>query len=376
MVLTRGTRWGASFTKLGRHRRVGILIALTLCLTSLLVSSAAPVAAGTPPGGEIILKCAYSHTAQEDPILAPGAQSAHVHDFFGNTGTNASSTYDSLTGMPNNSTGTTCEDTHDTAAYWVPELYFNGAVWHPPGDAVTGYAVRVYYTDFTGKAVVSVPPDLQMINGFPFATGPAPNTAVVSYNCGANNGIKTPISRWPYDCTPYQGLFSGFDGVVARVEFPKCWDGKTVANGGLPAGSHPKFVPPYVSSNSVEDVVQPAPGFPCPSDHPLRIPVISIRLHTKIVDPCMAQTPCSPTDSASAANVKIGFAQNQGGVSAPGPFWTFHADFWNAWNQNGGDAANPVPGTLDDLVLDCLDPSGPNGQKTCGVIRDGHYPTP
>src|SRR5438445_11535195 len=150
-----------------RHRILRWIVAVPAGLAMLLMSSPEPVEA-LPPGGEFIIKCAYTGTsAQVDPILAPGGTSAHVHDFFGNKTTSASSTYDSLTGVPNDSTGSSCQDTHDTAAYWVPQLYFNGQVWHPAGDANTGYAIRVYYTDFTGIPVVPPPADLQMVSGFP-----------------------------------------------------------------------------------------------------------------------------------------------------------------------------------------------------------------
>ena len=41
-----------------------------------------------------------------------------VHEFFGNTSTNANSTYDSLS----NNRITTCDSKSDISAYWVPQL--------------------------------------------------------------------------------------------------------------------------------------------------------------------------------------------------------------------------------------------------------------
>jgi hypothetical protein len=49
----------------------------------------------------------------------PGA--AHLHEFFGNTSTNASSTYATMIAK-----ATPCSVLGDTAGYWVPAL-FNGA---------------------------------------------------------------------------------------------------------------------------------------------------------------------------------------------------------------------------------------------------------
>jgi hypothetical protein len=45
----------------------------------------------------------------------PGA--SHLHDFFGNTTTNAFSTYAGMLAG-----GTNCQEPGDTAAYWAPAL--------------------------------------------------------------------------------------------------------------------------------------------------------------------------------------------------------------------------------------------------------------
>src|SRR5690606_7057081 len=47
--------------------------------------------------GQFVTGCAYSHTAPDDPIVHAGFPGrSHLHDFFGNTSTDAHSTLDSL----------------------------------------------------------------------------------------------------------------------------------------------------------------------------------------------------------------------------------------------------------------------------------------
>jgi hypothetical protein len=82
------------------------------------------------PSVDFIVRCQFSHEASDDPILAPGKPGvSHRHSFFGNRTTNALSTAGSLLGRP-----TTCDDSGDSAAYWLPT---------PVGERWT--AIRAYY---------------------------------------------------------------------------------------------------------------------------------------------------------------------------------------------------------------------------------------
>ena len=67
--------------------------------TLLVITSVALVALGVTPVAAQSLKieCGASHAAADDPIVFPGQPgAAHLHEFFGNTSTNASSTYASM----------------------------------------------------------------------------------------------------------------------------------------------------------------------------------------------------------------------------------------------------------------------------------------
>src|SRR3546814_17989920 len=64
------------------------------------------------------VECGWSHTATDDPIVHHGHPGrSHLHDFFGNTATDARSTPESLVGGD-----TTCQNKLDPAAYWAPAM--------------------------------------------------------------------------------------------------------------------------------------------------------------------------------------------------------------------------------------------------------------
>lgn len=257
--------------------------------------------------GSFGVACSLSHVAPDDPIVMPGMSGmAHLHAFFGNTSTSATSTRDSMLAA-----GTTCSDTADTAGVWVPVAVVGGQVVVPQRE-------KTYYFR-ASKQVETVPADLRAIGGDQHAS--APGTPGVTWDCG----IGTPRTTHPYDCTPYAGGSVRVDGVIARVDLATCWDGSTDA------------------TDHRSNLVYAVDG-DCPADHPHAIPRISIRVHYGIWDPCGGVTPCGP-DDASAANVSMRLSS--------GPYYTMHADFWNTWQQDA----------LDALVARCV-----RGREACGVI--------
>lgn len=151
-------------------RRAIVALALLAGLLSIPITAEA---AANPPKFKV--NCKHSHFAQEDPIVAPGTMSAHMHDFFGNTTTNKDSTYASMTAG-----SSTCSAVGDTAGYWVPTV-LDGS-----GGVIPIHAVTVYYRGGpNGEHVTPFPPDLRMV---------------------------TPV--FVYGSTE-----------TINVKFPPCWDG-------------------------------------------------------------------------------------------------------------------------------------------------------
>jgi len=264
------------------------LLLTVLPIVSLL-GLPAPAALAAQPG-QFVLRCGYSHTLMDDPIVFPGQPGAsHMHDFFGNVGVNASSTVESMLAAQ-----TTCRVPSDTAGYWTPTASLDGVAIEP-------IVMRIYYLGSNAGTVETIPPGLQMVGGNRDATTPAENPHI-RWNCGQTEAVKTPDRDAPYDCTPWAS-YAFVDGVVAVIDFPSCWNG---------TGLRP------------EDVAYPVAGA-CPSGFGHLIPKLSERVHLGVMDP-------NHEDDTLALTL------------SSGPWYTLHADFWNTWQQE----------RLDQLVADCL----------------------
>jgi hypothetical protein len=185
--------------------------------------------------GVFAAHCFYDHRAPNDPIVHPGRIGAsHLHDFFGNRTTDATSTYDSL-----RVGGSSCLSPDDASAYWVPTMTRNG-------EEVQPTAVHVYYRAFgqNTERVEPFPDGFKIVAGDAKATSPQPNR-VVSWTCrGDEFDDQSPT---PPSCESGEQL-------KLQIRFPWCWDGVNVDSpdhqshmaygefGGCPA-SHPRVLP-------------------------------------------------------------------------------------------------------------------------------------
>jgi hypothetical protein len=258
-----------------------------LVLAIMLVG--APPAQAVDTRGSFSVDCFYSHTLPDDPIVFPGQPGgSHRHDFFGNHSTNGSSTYETMV-----ASGTSCVLGDDTAGYWNPTASINGR-------PVRAIRVSAYYFGAQTGDVTAFPPGLQMLAGNKNATSRAENPRV-RWSC-----IKTgdsPLADHPYNCRPYGGR------VTARVDFPSCWDG---------LGLTPEHMAYTVKGQ-------------CPATW-VRLPQLSYRVRWDLRDPCAGATPCSLSD-APDANIALHLSSGSGSETHDDGYYTFHADFWNTWQQ-------------------------------------------
>src|SRR5215207_7879653 len=240
--------------------------------------------------GQFVLRCAYSHSLPDDPIVFPSQPGAsHLHDFFGNMGVNAFSTFETMLAGETN-----CRVPSDTAGYWAPTGFLNGVRVRPG-------VMRIYYLAPGTGTPGTIPAGLQMVGGNKDAQSPAENPHV-SWSCGQTKSVSTPRRDTPYDCRPW-AQYAFVDGIVASIDFPSCWNG---------TGLRP------------EDVKYPEGGA-CPPGFGNTIPKLSERVHYGVMNP-------------------IGLDGTLAFQLSSGPPYTMHADFWNTWQQE----------RLDQLVADCL----------------------
>jgi len=223
-------------------------------------------------GVNFVSACTFSHGAPDDPIVFFGlAGASHHHSFVGNTGTNASSTLESLLAA-----GTTCHRGGDTAAYWMPTLSVNG-------QPIAPNHAQIYYRRKTTKGVEAFPPGFRMVAGEAKASSAQP-LRTAFWNCGVMGGVR-PTSTVP-TCPD-----AGRRALRLHVTFPSCWDGKNLD-----------------SADHQSHVRYPMQGR-CPARFSHALPQISLIYRY-------------PT--TGVGDVQL----------ASGGQLTAHADFFNAWRQS------------------------------------------
>jgi len=256
--------------------------------------------------GGWLVQCPLSHTLADDPVVFPRQPGAsHLHDFEGNTSTDAFSTYGSMT---QSSAATTCPaESGDTAGYWIMALYKNGVKIDPSSPKDPAHGAQFYYRADNVKAGTEIrafPPNFRMIAGNGHATSEADNPYLgreIYYGCSDNSESGKP--KAPVDCST---------GIISlHVGFPNCWDGVNLD-----------------SADHNSHVVYPSSGV-CPPDHPVVLPRLIMRTEYPV-----------GTDSSRI-------------TLSSGPHYTAHADFWNTWDQQ----------KLDGLVTRCL-----NSGTDCGTL--------
>jgi hypothetical protein len=233
-----------------------------------------PAGPAASPGAEpanFLSVCGYSHRAPDDPIVYPGKPGAsHSHDFMGNNTTNAFSLY---LGMRAGTT--TCRASDDTAGYWVPTLYDNGA-------AVAPARLHAYYRT-GGKPAAAIKPfpaGLKVVAGNAKATE-AQDLRVVRWDCGVMGGVRPQTT--PPACPSGSRLH-------LAISFPDCWNGRD-----LDSADHKSHLA-YSQRGR------------CDAAHPVPVP--------RLVESITYRTAGGP-----------------GITLASGAPVTAHADFFNAWNQ-------------------------------------------
>lgn len=227
-----------------------------------------------------LLRCDYSHSLSDDPIVHPGMPGmSHRHDFYGNASTDANSTYSSM-----EAAGTTCGTAADTAGYWSPSLYVNGTLVRPDTTSQ-----QIYYRNRypAGTTVETIPADLRVVLGNAHATSAADNPALqgsdpaIYWLCGSGD-------------THYGSPPSCSGGVIElNAQFPSCWDG-TLTHADDTAHLY------YAPSDKA-----------CPAAFPHPLPRISLKVKYNV-----------GTDGSKV-------------TLASGPAYTIHADFFNTWQPTG-----------------------------------------
>jgi hypothetical protein len=258
-----------------RAKLFGSLFALILSVIWLMP---APASAEEVGGGFFQVFCGVDHHKADDPIVFPGQPGAsHMHAFYGNTSTNASSTTASLMAAPS-SCGREMANT-DHSGYWIPALLHNGQIYDQD------QTVFVYYERAggpNGPKVQPIPTGLRMVAGDAHATSPQSDN-ITFWSCGGGGG-GPHYSTMP-NCN------GSLQGLHAMVQFPSCWNGHD-----LDSADHKSHMA-YADARGN-----------CPATHPVSLPMIHFDLDWPKVN------------GGSSYTISSGSAM------------TMHGDFFNGWD--------------------------------------------
>src|SRR5829696_2784272 len=269
---------------------VALLLACGAALLAALASAPSASAASFEHGASFAARCNFSNRAQVDPVVSPGGKSAHMHDFFGNKSTNASSTYNTMTAT---GVATTCSRPEDTAGYWIPTVSWKDT----KGTQTTLTANRAVFYYRAGnkdyRTVQPFAPDLRYIDD-----------ASITWYCGTGDD-KASSATPPTQCS------SGVLGL--KIVFPDCVaQDPTTGGQQLDSADH--------ESHMVKSKLQDNGSRACPSTHPIPVPTLTVNINFPM-----------PTTSGTV-------------VLSSGDASTVHADFWNTWNQE-----KPLPEDLQTV---------------------------
>ncbi|HEV2593857.1 MAG TPA: DUF1996 domain-containing protein [Sphingomicrobium sp.] len=314
------------------------------------------------PVGAFRFECLSGQLAKDDPIVYPGQPGkSHLHQFFGNMLTNASSTYQSL----RTSGGSTCtgnanstDPTPQRSAYWMPAM-LDGA-----GNAVKPNRMLTYYKQLPnnnpecGAApdsthigyCVAMPNGLRMITGYNMDSGkggPADTTSAdqwtMHFDCWLPTGAVTPAEP-TLAAVVATGTCPAGSLLRVLIDFPQCWDGKN-----LDSPDHRAHMSDEVGA------ALPDGSRACPSDHPYNIPSITIQAFFT-------------TD----ANFVAGKWHLSSDDMLPGAAagTTLHGDYWEAWSPT---IKNQWQVGCIDAHLSCNNGQLGNGQTIKGMPQ-GPWP--
>jgi hypothetical protein len=269
--------------------------------------------------GKLRFECEMSHLSYDDPIVYPNQPgAAHLHHFFGNTLTNAYSSFGSLR---TSGDGTCAGGPINRTGYWFPAMIRpqNNKVVKPDGVTVY-YQINRYdvlqrenadpttYPQLsTQYAAQDMPRGLVMIFGWQASDGSTPYGV-----WGCVGGVAGPgrlESHLTLQDLADDGACPGGSQVIARIISADCWDGVNLDS--VDHRSHLAF-PTQTATQAAF----------CPSTHPYKIPQITIQPYYSNNGPSdFAQWYISSDDGHGAPD-----ATYAGGT-------TFHTDWFGAWDQ-------------------------------------------
>lgn len=302
--------------------------------------------------GAFRFQCKPSHNLYDDPIVYPGQPGAsHLHTFFGNSLTNANSTYQSLR---TSGEGTCNGGPLNRSAYWMPALRIDDGDGNDLND-------KVVMPDFVTIYYKTGPEEARM-----FARG---MRMIFGYNM--SDPSKSSGFTWGCIATKTSpglpGTFRNLQEVAAagcpagsqldaRLSGPTCW------NGQLDSPDHRSHLAFPQDSHL---------GYAaCPATHPYHFPSFTLA----------AMFTVGPGGPAEIAKMYLS-SDHMAGMAPMTPGSTFHTDWFGAWDDDivaawmmhsDADFRNNSSGNMGD-GRGLIDPYGlPNANGYTSVLNNAN----
>jgi hypothetical protein len=286
---------------------------------------------GTPPVssdtvGAFRMFCHPGQLLKDDPLVYPGQPGvSHLHQFYGNAGTNANSDYAALRGSGNTTCGLATAPVN-RSAYWMPAM-LDGV-----GDAVKPDYMNVYYKRQPKGSAGDGDPSISGNVGY---QTDLPNGIryVFGYNMKTMTGGPNDTNSQDYWAMHFEcwgsldgtvgnngatGFYHTFDQVRAAgcpvgarlmiiAAAPNCWDGVNLDSADHRSHVHMSDGPQY-----------PGQFFrACPSTHPY------------VVDNLEVQVAYTIDANFVAGKWLLSSDEMVPGIAAGS---TWHMDYWEAWS--------------------------------------------
>lgn len=319
-------------------------VASGLSVPSLLGPKAIPPSAAPDVLGAFRFLCGAGQISYDDPIVYPGKPgAAHLHQFFGNLGAHAHSTYESL----RKNGESTCQNELNRSAYWMPAMLDGrGNVVRP--DFVSIYYKRRPASDpfctTAARGCVGIPRGLRLVFGWdqsnPSKLQPE-NNKQFNFKCVQR---WTPTTAAFPDMVEPMKLCKPGQWLSASISTPECWNGVD-----LDARDHRSHLATMIRNASTNWKNT------CPSTHPWIIPRFTMGVGYSI------ETGDDPTLWTLASD-----HMQPAAIRRPGA--TFHSDYFEAWED---DIRHRWEAGCIDKMLNCSDGDLGDGQV---MARGKHYP--
>jgi hypothetical protein len=237
--------------------------------------------------------CMPGHMGYDDPIVYPGQPGkAHLHQFFGNSETNAFSTYASLR---QNGNGTCPGGPLNRSAYWAP------AVLNGKGQVVVPNYLNIYYKTMPGTP--RLPRGLRMVFGYNMSNPSLGHGGY--YQCLEGPDMSKKQFFNELNCPPGTPI-------TAIVATQTCWDGKN-----LDSPDHRSHMAAGTNNNTDG-------RSRCPITHPVLIPQFT--MHISYNQQGAADTASWYFSSDMMMNADGSMTKLRGGT-------TLHGDWFGAWDE-------------------------------------------